>query len=139
MSQHTCVVRLLTFSLFAGELPKDLGQLTNLTYFDVSYNAQYEKHENGDDDFDRPIPGTGFAGELYVLVLRTHRTLVDKLRRVVPGRVPKELANLTKLTKLYLHPGNKDLQVPDGAPTDSRGDMHYGNRGQVAAFQACLK
>ena len=57
---------LLTFSLFAGELPKELGQLTNLTYFNVSHNAQYEKYEDGDYDYDRPIPGTGFTGELYV-------------------------------------------------------------------------
>ena len=31
------------------------------------------------------------------------------------------------------------LQVPDGAPTGSGGDMHYTNREKVAAFQACLK
>ena len=56
---------LLTF-YFAGELPKELGQLTNLTIFDVSDNVQYEKNEDGDDDYDRPIPGTGFTGEWYV-------------------------------------------------------------------------
>ena len=38
MSQHTCVEGLLTFSLFAGELPKELGDLVNLTDFDASYN-----------------------------------------------------------------------------------------------------
>ena len=39
MSQHTCVECLLTFSLFfAGELPKELGDLVNLTDFDASYN-----------------------------------------------------------------------------------------------------
>ena len=65
-TQHTCVVCLLTFSLFPGELPKELGQLTNLTRFDVSNNVQYEKDEDGEDDYDRPIPGTGFTGELYV-------------------------------------------------------------------------
>ena len=53
------------FTCFAGELPKELGQLTNLTKFDVSDNVQYEKYEDGDDDYDRPIPGTGFTGELY--------------------------------------------------------------------------
>ena len=63
MSQHTCVVWLLTFSLFEGKLPKELGQLTNLIYFDVSNNAQYEKDEDGERDHDRPIPGTGFTGE----------------------------------------------------------------------------
>ena len=57
---------------------------------------------------------------------------------VFPGRVPKELADLTNLTKLYLQPGNKDLEVPDGTPTED-GDMRYGVREQVAAFQACLK
>ena len=31
------------------------------------------------------------------------------------------------------------LQVPDGAPTDSDGDMYYDDREKVAAFQACLK
>jgi len=39
MSQHTCVVILLTFSLLAGELPKELGDLVNLTFFDASYNT----------------------------------------------------------------------------------------------------
>ena len=57
--------------------------------------------------------------------------------RCPPGRVPKELAGLTKLTKLQLY-GNK-LQVPEGAPTDSDGDMLYEGREKVAAFQACLK
>ena len=60
------------------------------------------------------------------------------MSRVVPGRVPKELADLTNLTDLYLH-GNTDLQVPDDAPTDSDGDMYYVDREAVAAFQACLK
>ena len=58
--------------------------------------------------------------------------------RRAPGRVPKELADLTNLGALYLH-GNKDLQVPDGAPTDSDGDMFYTSREEVAAFQECLK
>ena len=38
MFQHTCAVGLLTFSLFAGELPKELGDLVNLTFFDASQN-----------------------------------------------------------------------------------------------------
>ena len=46
MSQHTCVMCLLTFSLFAGELPEELGKLVDLTYLDLSNNA--------------------FQGELYV-------------------------------------------------------------------------
>ena len=54
-----------------------------------------------------------------------------------PGRVPKELAGLTKLTTLQLH--NNKLQVPEGAPTDSDGDMFYHGREEVAAFQAHLK
>ena len=52
--------------VFAGELPKELGQLSRLTRFDVSDNAQYEKDEDGDDDYDRPIPGTGFTGKLHL-------------------------------------------------------------------------
>ena len=48
-----------------------------------------------------------------------------------------ELAGLTKLTTLHLH-YNK-LQVPEGAPKDSDGDMFYEGREKVAAFQACLK
>ena len=52
----------------------------------------------------------------------------------MPGRVPKELANLTKLTKLSLY-CDEDLQIPD----TSFDDMLYSGRGQVAAFQACLK
>ena len=46
MPQHTCVVGLLTFSLFAGKLPKELGKLVNLEVFDVRDNE--------------------FEGELYV-------------------------------------------------------------------------
>ena len=65
------------------------------------------------------------------------RGLLTKLCRA-PGRVPKELADLTNLTTLYLY-GNKDLQRPDGAPTDSDGVMFYESREEVAAFQACLK
>ena len=54
------------FHFFAGELPKELGQLTNLTCFDVSNNAQYEKDEDGDDVYNYTVPDTGFTGELYV-------------------------------------------------------------------------
>ena len=57
-------------------MPKELGQLTNLTNFDVSDNVQYEKKEDGTDDYDRPIPGTGFTGELYA-PLYVHRAFVD--------------------------------------------------------------
>ena len=40
MFQHTCVVCLLTYKpCFAGELPKELGQLANLKVFDVSVNS----------------------------------------------------------------------------------------------------
>ena len=38
MFQQTCVVGLLTFSFFAGELPKELGDLVSLTHFDASDN-----------------------------------------------------------------------------------------------------
>jgi hypothetical protein len=44
---------------------------------------------------------------------------------------------LTKLTTLQLH--ENKLQVPEGAPTDSDGDMYYNSREEVAAFQTCLK
>ena len=44
---------------------------------------------------------------------------------------------MTKLTTLSLH-YNK-LQVPEGALTDSDGDMLYEGREKVAASQACLK
>ena len=57
--------------------------------------------------------------------------------RCPPGRVPKELAGLTKLTTLQLH--DNQLQSPEGAPTDPDGDMIYNSREKVAAFQACLK
>jgi len=57
------------FTCFAGELPKELGQLTNLTNVDVSDKVQYEEDEDEDGnfavDYDRPIPGAGFTGELY--------------------------------------------------------------------------
>ena len=59
MSQHTCVILLLTVSLFfAGELPKELSDLVNLERFHVSSNK--------------------IGGELYVpsytLNLVTHMT-----------------------------------------------------------------
>ena len=57
---------------------------------------------------------------------------------MVPGRVPKELAKLANLTTLYLH-RNEGLQVPEGAPLGSDGNMYYDDREKVAAFQACLK
>ena len=60
------------------------------------------------------------------------------MSRVVPGLAPKELADLTNLTALALYE-NKDLQVPDGAPTDKNGLMLYSDREEVAAFQAYLK
>ena len=56
---------------------------------------------------------------------------------MVPGRVPKELAKLINLTTLSLH-NNEGLQVPEGAPLNSNGDMCYDNRENVAAFQVCL-
>ena len=52
---------------------------------------------------------------------------------MVPGRVPKELAKLANLTTLYLHK-NEGLQVPEGAPLDFDGDMHYDDHEKVAAF-----
>jgi len=59
-------------------------------------------------------------------------------RAAVPGRIPKELADLANLTGLRLY-GNNGLRVPDGAPTDSDGEMSYLDREAVAAFQACLE
>ena len=56
----------------------------------------------------------------------------------MPGRIPKELANLSKLTGPYLH-RNEDLQVLEGAPTDKDGDVYYTSREEVEAFQKCLK
>ena len=56
---------------------------------------------------------------------------------MVPGRVPKELAKLANLTTLYLHK-NEGLQVPEGTPFDSDGDIYYDDREKVAAFQVCL-
>ena len=56
----------------------------------------------------------------------------------MPGRIPKELADLANLTGLRLY-GNNGLRVPDGAPTDSDGEMSYLDREAVAAFQACLE
>ena len=41
---------------------------------------------------------------------------------VASGRLPKNLANLANLTRLYLH-GNKELQVPEGAPLYSSGEF----------------
>ena len=41
---------------------------------------------------------------------------------VASGRLPKNLANLANLTRLYLH-RNKELQVPEGAPLYSSGEF----------------
>ena len=79
---------------FAGELPKELGQLTNLTDFDVSDNAQY-------DDYDHLIPGTGFTGELYAPA-DMYCVFAD-IHLCVAGELPKELGNLTNLTILRLY------------------------------------
>ena len=38
MFQHTCAVCYANIFTFAGELPKELGKLANLTFFDVSRN-----------------------------------------------------------------------------------------------------
>jgi hypothetical protein len=59
-------------------------------------------------------------------------------RVVVSGRVPKELAKLANLRTLHLYK-NEGLQVPEGAPLHSVGEMAYESREAVAAFQACLK
>ena len=66
-----------------------------------------------------------------------HVLLTFKNNCAASGRVPKELANLTNLVGLSLY--RNKLQVPDGAPTGSDGDMFYISRDKVAAFQACLK
>ena len=94
-------VCLLTFSLFAGELPKELGQLTNLTYFDVNNNVQYEKDEDGDDDYDRPIPGTGFTGESLYAPADMYCVFAD-IHLCVAEELPKELGNLVNLKVLGL-------------------------------------
>ena len=38
-TQHSCVVCLLTFHFFVGELPKELGKLINLYFFNVANNS----------------------------------------------------------------------------------------------------
>ena len=104
---------------FTGGIPSEWGALTNLK--------------------DLKMVACGLDGK--ALSTRTERFMfsmfVDKLRRA-PGRVPKELASLTELTELKLL-GNKNLKVPDGAPTDHNCGMGYESRERVAAFQACLK
>ena len=48
--------------LCTGVIPASIGGLINLQTLDLSYNAQYEQDEDGDDDYDRQVAGTGLSG-----------------------------------------------------------------------------
>ena len=100
------------FTCFAGELPKELGQLTNLTNFDASYNAQYEKDEDGYDDHDRPIPGTDFTGGLYAPAYVRVGLLTFSL---FAGELPKWLGDLVNLT--HFDASHNKFQGESYAPT----------------------
>ena len=65
--------------------------------FNVSGNAKYELDEDGDYDYDRPIPGTGFTGQLCTRAERFRNLLTFLL---FAGFLPEELGNLINL-KLF--------------------------------------
>ena len=155
LSTRTELLRILLTicALFAGELPKHFPLSLETLQFgpDEAWHGNSNKFEGG-------IPAEwgsltnlkklnvmkcGLDGKplsirteylCFVLIFFDFQVLC---RGVVPGRVPKELAKLANLTTLYLHK-NEGLQVPEGAPLDFDGDMHYDDHEKVAAFQVCL-
>ena len=69
------------FTCFAGELPKELGDLVNLMHFDASHNK--------------------FQGKLYV---PSYMPLeVADIPLFCAGELPKELGSLVNLTDLRLY------------------------------------
>ena len=83
MFQHKCVICLLTISLFAGELPKELGKLVNLTELFLGNNE--------------------FQGDSYVPSYMRLCVLLTFHPFVFAGELPKELGNLVNLTELFLN------------------------------------
>ena len=74
--QHTCVVCFANIFTFAGELPKELGKLINLIFFNVA--------------------GNSIGGELYVPAYI--RCMFADIVTCFAGELPKELGKLTNLT-----------------------------------------
>ena len=118
MFHHTCVCAFADiFTCFAGELPKELGQLTNLTIFDISDNVLYEKNEDGDDDYDRPIPGTGFTGELYASCYIIQRTWFHMHVITCTGPLPKLLPVSLEVLIFGVSSGNTN-KFTGGIPSE---------------------
>ena len=88
MFQHTCVKGLLTFSHFAGELPKELGDLVNLADFHASYNK---------------FQGESDAPAYMRCMSRPFRVFACKKRfHVFAGELPKELGKLINLKEFRI-------------------------------------
>ena len=77
------VVRLnLRACSLMGALPASLGDLPSLKQLDISGNTKYAVDENGNFDYDRPIPGSGLFDPYFWEEGRiTRKSLKRKLAR----------------------------------------------------------
>ena len=75
--------------------------MINLKELRLQNNYQYEKDEDGvNDDYDRPIPGTGFTGVFYVPAYMC--CVFADIHLCVAGELPKELGKLVNLKSIFL-------------------------------------
>ena len=84
----------LALNELTGEIPEELGQLTNLTSLDLNRN-----------ELTGEIPEE--LGQL------TNLTSLDLNRNELTGEIPEELSQLTNLTVLYLHINELTGEIPE--------------------------
>ena len=117
MSQHTCVVRLLSFpSRFAGELPKLLPVSLEVLNLGDEFTGGIPSEWGALTNLkELRMVACGLDGELC---MPQHTYVFVRLADIsffCAGELPKELGNLVNLTKLILE-GNQfrgKLYVPD--------------------------
>ena len=84
----------LGLNRLTGEIPEELGQLTNLTYLDLNRN--------------------GLTGEIpEELGQLTNLTYLDLNRNRLTGEIPEELGQLTNLTELSLGDNRLTGEIPE--------------------------
>jgi len=87
----------LQYNQLSGEIPSWIGNLTNLTYLDLSYNAST-------GGLSGEIPSEiGNLTSLNVLNLQSNR---------LTGEIPSWIGNLTNLTQLYLYSNLLTGEIP---------------------------